>query len=380
MKILPWQRGDAILTGIYVSRMLGMFMVFPVFALYAQTLPGANEWLVGVALGAYGLSQGLLQIPFGWLSDRIGRRTVMIGGLLLFALGSLMAGMAENIAHMIAARILQGMGAIAAVTMAYATDITPADKLGKVMAILGASIGLSFVLSLIIGPALAGWIGVKGLFYLIAFLAFAGLVACLFLPPAPPAAASVGEYQRRGLWQASLSIFLLHGVFTAAFLVLPGILLGHGLDKMHHWWIYLPANLMALLFLRMRKSPHPLNFAVSFVILACAFALMLLPAGIYLLAIAITLFFIAFYRLETGLPHWVAHIADPAARGKAMGIYSSCQFLGSFCGAAIGGAVWRASQGAAWPVFVLLALIAAIAALLLFHWGKAPRSPSPSKE
>ena len=371
-----WRLGDGILTGIYVSRMLGMFMVFPVFALYAQELAGANELLIGVALGAYGLSQGLLQIPFGWLSDRIGRRVVIAAGLLLFAVGSLLAGLADNITTLILARIIQGMGAIAAVTMAYAVDITPADKLGKVMAILGASIGMSFVLSLIIGPVLAGWIGVDGLFYLIAAFAIAGLVATAFLPPAPPVVKSSGQYERRGLFQASLAIFLLHGVFTASFLVLPGMLISSGLGKLQHWWIYLPANLIALLFLRVRKQPHPLNFAVSFLLLAVTFALFMLPANLILLILSIILFFIAFYRLETGLPHWVAQIADPTARGKAMGIYSTSQFLGSFFGAAAGGALWRMSSGATWPVFLLLALVASAVALLLFHWGKA--SPSLS--
>lgn len=373
MQTLAWQRGNAILTGIYVSRMLGMFMLFPVFALYAQGLEGANPFWVGVALGAYGLSQGLLQIPFGWLSDRVGRKSVIAAGLLLFALGSVLAGSAKSIEMMIVARIVQGMGAIAAVTMAYAIDITPPDKIGKVMAILGASIGMSFVLSLIIGPVLAGWLGVNGLFYLIAALALLGLVASFFLPHAPKAApVQTGQYQRRGLWQASACIFVLHGVFTASFLVLPGMLVAQALDKSQHWWVYLPANLIALAFLRVRKSPHPLNFGVSFLILAVAFALFMLPLPLWGLALAVVIFFIAFYRLETGLPHWVAQIADADARGKAMGIYSSCQFLGSFFGAALGGMLWRMS-GAAWPVFLMLCLVAAATALLLFYWGKAPQ-------
>lgn len=374
MRTIAWQRGNAILVGIYVSRMLGMFMLFPVFSLYAQGLAGANEFLVGVALGAYGLSQGVLQIPFGWLSDRVGRKTVIAGGLLLFAFGSLLAGMAEGIGEMIAARAVQGMGAVAAVTMAYAVDITPAEKIGKVMAVLGASIGMSFVLSLIIGPLLSGWLGVDGLFYLIAALAFSGMAGSLFLPQALPAGAALarGRYRRRGLWQAGFSIFLLHGVFTASFLVLPGMLLAQGLDKARHWWVYLPANLVALAFLRVRKAPHPFNFGVSFVILALAFALFVLPLPLWALSLAVVVFFVAFYRLETGLPQWVAQIADPAARGKAMGIYSSCQFLGSFFGAAAGGALWRAS-GAPWAVFLMLCLAACAAALLLFHWGKTPQ-------
>ena len=154
----PWQRGVAILTAIYITRMLGLFMIFPVFSLYANELAGANKTLVGIALGIYGLSQGLLQIPCGWLSDRYGRKPVIAGGLALFTAGSLLAACASNIEMMIAARAVQGMGAIAAVALAYATDITPPDKLGKTMTILGASIGIAFVLSLILGPLLAGWV------------------------------------------------------------------------------------------------------------------------------------------------------------------------------------------------------------------------------
>ncbi|MFC2279731.1 MAG: MFS transporter [Cardiobacterium hominis] len=167
----PWQRGVAILTAIYITRMLGLFMIFPVFSLYANELAGANKTLVGIALGIYGLSQGLLQIPCGWLSDRYGRKPVIAGGLALFTAGSLLAACASNIEMMIAARAVQGMGAIAAVALAYATDITPPDKLGKTMTILGASIGIAFVLSLILGPLLAGWVGVAGLFLIIALMA-----------------------------------------------------------------------------------------------------------------------------------------------------------------------------------------------------------------
>ena len=178
----PWQRGVAILTAIYITRMLGLFMIFPVFSLYANELAGANKTLVGIALGIYGLSQGLLQIPCGWLSDRYGRKPVIAGGLALFTAGSLLAACASSIEMMIAARAVQGMGAIAAVALAYATDITPPDKLGKTMTILGASIGIAFVLSLILGPLLAGWVGVAGLFLIIALMAAAALVAGLRLP------------------------------------------------------------------------------------------------------------------------------------------------------------------------------------------------------
>ena len=366
-----WQRGIAILTGIYVSRMLGLFMVFPVFSLYASELDGANKTLVGVALGIYGLSQGLLQLPCGWLSDRFGRKPVIAAGLLLFVAGSLLAATATTITMMIAARAVQGMGAIAAVTLAYATDIAPSDKLGKVMAILGGSIGMAFVLSLIIGPLLAGWFGVAGLFYIIALIAAAALVAGLRLPPvaarrAAPAAG--GGYDKRQLAQAAASIFFLHAVFTATFLVLPPLLVDAGIAKANHWWLYLPANLVALCFMRVKATPHPLNFGISYLLLAVGTGLLAMPFGTWWLLFALSIYFIAFYRLETGLPHWVAHIASAEARGRAMGFYSSAQFLGSFCGGAVAGRLWHDLP----PATVLLPLVAACAcaALLLLKIGK----------
>ena len=359
----PWQRGVAILTAIYITRMLGLFMIFPVFSLYANELAGANKTLVGIALGIYGLSQGLLQIPCGWLSDRYGRKPVIAGGLALFTAGSLLAACATSIEMMIAARAVQGMGAIAAVALAYATDITPPDKLGKTMTILGASIGIAFVLSLILGPLLAGWVGVAGLFALIALMAAAALVAGLRLPDATYPVTRRDEYQRKPIYQAAATIFTLHAIFTATFLVLPPLIVANGIDKTHHWWLYLPANLIALLAMRPKNRPHPLTFGVNYLILAAGAALLAVPiTSTAWLLFALSVYFIAFYRLESGLPHWVAQNAAPDSRGKALGIYSS------FTGGAIGGRIWQNQSPA--TVLITLAIASAIAALLLLKTGK----------
>lgn len=364
-----WQRGVAALTAIYITRMLGLFMIFPVFSLYANELAGANKTLVGIALGIYGLSQGLLQIPCGWLSDRYGRKPVIAGGLALFVAGSLLAACASDIYMMIAARAVQGMGAIAAVALAYATDITPPEKLGKTMAILGASIGIAFVLSLILGPLIANWIGVAGLFALIALLAAAALAASLRLPAVARPTASGKSYNAKAVYQAAATIFTLHAIFTATFLVLPPLLVAGGIDKAYHWWLYLPANLVALAFMRPKNSPHPLTFGVNFLILAAGAALLAVPiAYIEWLLVALTVYFIAFYRLETGLPHWVAQNAAPDSRGKAMGIYSSAQFIGSFSGGAIGGRLWQNQSPGV--VLTALAIASAAAALILLKMGK----------
>ena len=362
-----WQRGVAALTAIYITRMLGLFMIFPVFSLYANELAGANKTLVGIALGIYGLSQGLLQIPCGWLSDRYGRKPVIAGGLALFVAGSLLAACASDIYMMIAARAVQGMGAIAAVALAYATDITPPEKLGKTMAILGASIGIAFVLSLILGPLLANWVGVAGLFALIALLAAAALAASL--PAVARPTTSGAQYNAKPVYQAAATIFTLHAIFTATFLVLPPLLVAGGIEKVYHWWLYLPANLIALAFMRPKNQPHPLTFGINFLILAAGAALLAVPIAhtAWLLA-ALTVYFIAFYRLETGLPHWVAQNAAPDSRGKAMGIYSSAQFIGSFTGGAIGGRIWQNQSPTA--VLITLAIVSALAALLLLKTGK----------
>ena len=364
-----WQRGVATLTAIYITRMLGLFMIFPVFSLYANELAGANKTLVGIALGIYGLSQGLLQIPCGWLSDRYGRKPVIAGGLALFVAGSLLAAAASDIYMMIAARAVQGMGAIAAVALAYATDITPPEKLGKTMAILGASIGIAFVLSLILGPLLANWVGVAGLFALIALLAAAALAASLRLPAVARPTTSGKSYNAKPVYQAAATIFTLHAIFTATFLVLPPLLVAGGIEKAYHWWLYLPANLIALAFMRPKNQPHPLTFGVNYLILAAGAALLAVPVAhtAWLLA-ALTVYFIAFYRLETGLPHWVAQNAAPDSRGKAMGIYSSAQFIGSFSGGAIGGRLWQNQSPGV--VLIALAIASAVAALILLKMGK----------
>ena len=364
-----WQRGVAALTAIYITRMLGLFMIFPVFSLYANELAGANKTLVGIALGIYGLSQGLLQIPCGWLSDRYGRKPVIAGGLALFVAGSLLAACASDIYMMIAARAVQGMGALAAVALAYATDIPPPEKLGKTMAILGASIGIAFVLSLILGPLIANWIGVAGLFALIALLAAAALAASLRLPAVARPTASGKTYNAKPVYQAAATIFTLHAIFTATFLVLPSLLVAGGIDKAYHWWLYLPANLIALAFMRPKNQPHPLTFGVNYLILAAGAALLAVPVAhtAWLLA-ALTVYFIAFYRLETGLPHWVAQNAAPDSRGKAMGIYSSAQFIGSFIGGAVGGRLWHTQSPGV--VLTALAIASAVAALILLKMGK----------
>lgn len=365
-----WRRGLGILTGIYVSRMLGMFMIFPVFSLYATELQGATPFLIGLALGAYGLTQGLLQIPFGHLSDRFGRKRMMLIGLGLFLLGSVIAALADSIAMMIVGRAVQGMGAISSVALAYATDISPPEKRGFVMAVIGGSIGMAFVLALILGPIVSNWVGgVDGLFWVIAALVVLAICAAWRLPAIGTAHISGEQYAGKKLWQACFAVGILHATFTGTFTVLPSVLVNDGgLERVQHWWLYLPANLIALSFMRYKADPHPLNFGVSFILMAISYALLACGFGFWGLALALTIFFIGFYRLETGLPHWVSQFADADSRGKAMGIFSTVQFLSSFIGAALSG--WLLQHSHAYAVFVALLFISALAALVLLWVGK----------
>lgn len=370
MNTAVWRRGVGILTGIYVSRMLGMFMIFPVFSLYAAELQGATPFLMGVALGAYGLTQGMLQIPFGQLSDKFGRKRMILLGLFLFFLGSVIAALAQSITVMIIGRAIQGMGAISSVALAYATDISPPEKRGVVMAIIGGSIGLAFVLALMIGPMFATWLGgVEGLFWVIAGLVVLAMIGAGCLPNVALPQKSGESYASKKLWQACFAIGMLHAIFTGTFTILPAVLTDDGgLERFHHWWLYLPANLIALVFMRLKANPHPLNFGVSFMMMALAYGLLACGFGLWGLSIAVTIFFIGFYRLETGLPHWVSQFAQENSRGKAMGIFSTVQFLCSFLGAA--GCGWLLQKGDAYQVFIALLLLSALAALVLLYIGK----------
>lgn len=369
----PWQRGIGILTGIYVTRLLGMFMLFPVFSAYARSLAHADPATIGIALGAYGLSQGALQIVFGRLSDRYGRRRLIIIGLLIFALGSLLAAAAVSIEAMILARLVQGLGAVSAVTLAYASDISPPDKLGRSMAIIGGSIGLAFVLALALAPALEAVLGVPGIFRLLALLALLAAAAALALPALPPplARADGGErFDRGALATGCGAVFLLHFLFTGSFVVLPTLWEQLQLSRSQViWGIYLASNLLALGAMRHGKTaPALLSLGLDYLLFCGGFLLLSLSSGFLLALAAAAVYFVAFYRLETGLPHFVSALATPAIRGRLMGYFTTSQFIGSFVGAGFTGFVWKYFEIKI--VLIILAFIAGLGSLILFKLGK----------
>lgn len=343
------------LASLFVFRMLGLFMVLPVFALYGQDLAGATPFLLGLALGAYGLSQALLQVPFGYLSDRVGRKPVILVGLVLFCVGSVVAALSTTITGVIIGRILQGTGAIAGPVMALLSDVTREDQRTKAMAMVGASIGLSFSLALIAGPMIAGWFNLGGVFWLTAGLAVVGMALTLWVVPNPahppardqrPAAAQfrvvLGQVE---LLRLNLGVFLLHMSMTSLFVVLPMLLVERAhVEKSAHWQIYLPilfvsfVLMLPLMIAAERKRKVKQVFLTAIVLLVTAL-LMLANWHDSLLAIVagLLVYFWAFNLLEAMLPSLVSKVATPALKGTSMGVYSTTQFLGAFAGGVGGG-------------------------------------------
>ena len=346
------RRAGASLASIFALRMLGLFLILPVFSVYAKTLPGGdNLALVGFALGAYGLTQAFFQIPYGIASDYFGRKLVIVIGLVIFALGSFVAAWAPDMTWIIVGRVLQGAGAISAAVTALAADLTREEHRTKVMAMIGSSIGLVFALSLVGAPLLYGWIGMGGLFIMTGVLALAAIVLLLkAVPPAPPPHGHEKLPLRRVIFDAdllrlNLGIFVLHMVQMAMFVVLPHALVDHGgLDAAAHWKVYLPAVLVsfaimvpAIIAAERKDKMRPIFLAAVGLLVVVQGGLYLLHESLWVLALWLLQFFVAFNVLEATLPSLVSRTAPPAAKGAALGVYNTTQAIGLFIGGAAGG-------------------------------------------
>ena len=349
------RRATASLAGIYGLRMLGMFIILPVFALYAETLPGGRDHtLVGIALGAYGLTQAILQIPFGWASDRFGRKPTIVVGLLLFAFGSFVAAWAPNIWWTIAGRSMQGAGAISAAVIALTADLTRHEVRTRAMAAIGMTIGATFALSLILGPVLKAWIGVPGIFALTGVLALGAIVVLKRRVPDPnpahvhprePGLAAFGKVLADGqLLRLNYGIFALHALLMALFVQVPFALRDAGLVAEAHWQVYLPVMVGSVLLMLplLRAADRPARSKAVFmgavlILLVGQVVLAFAGSSLPLLVLGLVVFFAAFNLLEATLPSLVSKFAPPAQKGTATGVYSSVQFLGAFLGAAAGG-------------------------------------------
>lgn len=376
------------LASVFSLRMLGLFMILPVFALYAEHLHGNTPALAGLAIGIYGFSQALFQIPFGFLSDRYGRKRMIYLGLLIFAAGSVVAALADSIWGVILGRALQGGGAVSAAVMALAADLTREEHRIKVMAAIGITIGMSFAASMIVGPVLNGWVGVPGIFWLTGLFALLGIAVVRFLVPDPlasrvhrdaePVASQFGRVLFDGqLLRLNFGIFTLHLLLTATFVAVPLALRDAGLPSDRHWEVYLPALVLSMavmapfvILAEKYRRLKPVFVGAIAILTLTEFGLLNLHDTVWETSVLLLVFFTGFNLLEATLPSLIAKMAPPDAKGTAMGIYSSSQFLGAFAGGALGG--WLRGLYGLKGVFAF-ATLGALAWLLVAWTMRSPR-------
>ncbi|MBA3580940.1 MAG: MFS transporter [Gammaproteobacteria bacterium] len=383
------RRSALMLSFVYATRMLGLFMILPVLALYSQDLVGATALGMGLAMGIYGLTQACLQIPAGWLSDRVGRKPVIVIGLLFFAVGSYVSAEAHTMTQLLVGRALQGCGAVAGVVLALAADLTRDEQRSKVMAFIGASIGLSFVVALIMGPLLYGWIGGAGIFWVTGALSLVALVLVVWAVPSPVRITQAIQvplstvWRDAYLWYLNFSIFVLHLVLTACFFSIPLKLTSMGLSLAEHWKVYLGVMLFALLimvpalmyFERRKRSATLMCLAIGALLIGTLIAEL---AGQHLWAVCFGLlvFFAGFNTLEAILPSTISRHVAPEIKGAALGMYSTSQFLGSFAGGVLAGAIYQQFKGGV--LWLMIAMIAVWAVLAIWMtWKRAALISAP---
>jgi len=382
-------RSTVALASVFAARLLGLFMIYPVFASYASHLRGATPAMIGIALGSYGLTQGLLQIPYGLVSDRTGRKPVITVGLLLFAAGSVVAALAHSIGGITIGRTLQGTGAVGSVVLATVADLTREEVRTRAMAIVGMTIGLSFAVAIVLGPVFAGLFGVPGIFWLTALLAALGIAITYGVVPSQVQVRRhldtetiprmLGGVLGNGqLLRLDVSIFVLHFMLTASFLAVPLVLL-HALHipAGRDWLVYLPVLVVSIVLmvpaiLVAEKGGWMKEVFLATIILLAAsqLALLLWSSAPLVVALALVGFFTGFNIMEASLPSLITKIAPANAKGTATGVFSSAQFLGIFAGGAVGGLA--SAMGGTAGVFAVT-LVAA-----LFWLGIAATMRRPS--
>jgi MFS family permease len=378
----------ASLAGIFSTRMMGLFIILPIFALYTHQLPGATPKLIGIALGIYGLTQAIFQIPLAMLSDKIGRKPVILIGLLVFVIGSVAAALSGSIYGIIIGRALQGAGAIGSTIIALTADLTTVENRTKAMAVIGISIGASFAIAMVVGPALNATIGLSGIFWTTAMLGILSIgLLTLFVPTPPklifhPDTEPSANFFKSILLNTQLlglnfGIFSLHALLTANFIVIPILVVNTHLAEDRVWLLYLPVLLFAFItvipciIIAEKFRRIKLIFCLTvFALLLSQLLLWHFHASLITIGFILTLFFAAFTFLESTLPSLISKIAPAQSKGTAIGIYSTCQFFGIFVGGSIGG--WLYSAFDITGVFLFGALLMGIWLLIAISMPQPP--------
>ncbi|MDD5631515.1 MAG: MFS transporter [Methylococcales bacterium] len=376
------------LASIYALRMLGLFLILPVLSLFAEQLDGSTPSLIGMAIGIYGISQAILQIPFGLMSDRFGRKRIIIIGLVLFMIGSIVAAVSTSIYGVLLGRAIQGSGAIAGPIMALVADLTQEVHRTKAMALIGLSIGVSFGVAIAAGPVIAGFIGVHGIFWLIAGLSLLAIWIIRYRVPDPrqskvhrDAELVPGQFfnslKNNELLRLNYGIFTLHAILTASFVVVPLLMRDTGLLPAEHWKVYLPVFVISMaaiipfvILAEKKRKMKPVFIGAIGALVLADLGLMQFHASLPAIIGFLWLFFTGFNLLEATLPSLISKTAPGDLRGTAMGVYSTCQFLGAGIGGGIGG--WCYGEFGAAGVFLFCAA-AAFSWLVLSFSMKPPR-------
>ncbi|GAA0823193.1 MFS transporter [Colwellia asteriadis] len=380
------------LASVFGVRMLGLFMILPVFAIYGEQLIGYSPLWIGLAIGAYGLTQALLQIPMGILSDKFGRKPIILAGLVVFLLGSVIAAMSDTIYGVVVGRAIQGMGAIASAILALAADLSREEQRPKVMATIGMFIGLSFTFAMVLGPIVAEAFGLSGLFWFTGALTILAMFLIQFMVPNSVNKAPRGDsvalpeqitklIRHPQLSRLNWGVFILHMALTACFVTLPKQFVASGLALEHHWQLYLPTLLGSfflmvpfMIFAMKKQKEKPMFSAAIALFTGALFLLWLMPSGFWSLVLSVVLFFTAFNYLEATMPSILSRLAPAGVKGSVMGIYSSSQFLGAFVGGIAGGFI--ANEYGEHSIFLVMTVISAI--WLLLSFGMQPLKKSKS--
>ena len=361
------RRVVAVVALIAMLRMFGLFALLPVLAIYVADMAGATPLLIGLAVGGYGLTQAAFQVPFGSLSDRLGRRPVILLGLALFLAGSLLAGLSETIYGVVGGRFLQGAGAVSATLTALLGDATRPEVRTRSMAFLGIGIGLSFLLAIIFGPVIAAAAGVRSLFWAAAVAAIVAALLVTRLPGRDVSPVAIVSRSFKGaitpaLLRIDSYVFLLHALLTAMFVGMPFLLLNQiGLPIDTHWKVYVYGLLASLLLtvpliVADDRQGRPALLAIAITLIMCGLLVLALAPPSFLLAVvALGAFFGGFNFLEAGLPARASLLAGEQVRGAAMGVFSSSQFLGAFAGGMLGGLLYDNGSS---DVFLVCAALA----------------------